>query len=59
MMQRWLDCDRDVYKFWDTIEWDSTWLKHDTPAEARQRDIEREYNKHPFKEFISKESILL
>jgi len=59
MMQRWLDCDRDVYKFWDTIEWDSTWLKHDTPEEARQRDIEREYNKHPFKEFISKESILL
>jgi hypothetical protein len=59
MMKKWDECGRDVFKFWDTIPWDSEWLKHDTPEEARQRDIEREYNKHPFKEFIKKESILL
>jgi len=57
MMKKWEECGRDVFKFWDTIEWDGMWLKHDTPEEKRIKDIEREYNKHPFKEFISKESI--
>ena len=59
MMKKWDECGRDVFKFWDTIPWDSEWLKHDTPEESRQRDIEREYNKHPFKEFIKKDSKLL
>ena len=27
MMQRWEDCGRDVFKFWDSIEWDSSWLR--------------------------------
>ena len=57
MMAKWEECDRDVFKFWDSIEWDSSWLKHDTPEEKRIKDIEREYNRHPFKEFIKKESI--
>ena len=57
MMKQFEDCDRDVFKFWDSIEWDSSWLKHDTPEEARVKDIEREYNRHPFKNFIVKESI--
>ena len=44
MMQRWLDCGRDVYKFWDSIEWDSTWLRHDTDEEKYAKDVTREYN---------------
>tara|TARA_R110002153_G_scaffold77169_3_gene198340 strand:+ start:948 stop:1217 length:270 start_codon:yes stop_codon:yes gene_type:complete len=54
MMQRWLDCGRDVYKFWDSIEWDSTWLRHDTEEEKYAKDVTREYNGHPFKKFIPK-----
>ena len=57
MMKQFIACDRDVFKFWDSIEWDSSWLKHDTPEEAKARVVEREYNRHPFKNFIVKESI--
>jgi len=54
MMQRWLDCDRDVFKFWDSIPWDSEWLRHDTDEEKYAKDVTREYNRHPFKEYIEK-----
>ena len=54
MMKRWEDCDRDVFKFWDSIEWDSTWLRHDTEEEKYAKDVTREFNRHPFKKFISK-----
>ena len=59
MMQRWLDCGRDVYKFWDSIEWDSTWLRHDTDEEKYAKDVTREYNGHPFKKFIPKPKELI
>ena len=54
MMQRWEDCGRDVFKFWDSIEWDSTWLRHDTEEEKYAKDVTREYNRHPFRKFIPK-----
>ena len=54
MMKRWEDCGRDVFKFWDSIEWDSTWLRHDTEEEKYAKDVTREFNRHPFKKFISK-----
>jgi hypothetical protein len=54
MMKRWEECDRDVFKFWDSIEWDSTWLRHDTDEEKYAKDVTREFNRHPFKKFISK-----
>ncbi len=43
MMKRWEDCDRDVFKFWDSIEWDSSWLRHDTEEEKKQKEIARSY----------------
>ena len=49
MMKRWEDCGRDVHKFWNTIEWDSTWLRHDTEEEKYAKDVTREFNRHPFK----------
>lgn len=54
MMKRWDDCGRDVFKFWDTIEWDSSWLRHDTPEEKYAKEVSREFNRHPFRKFISK-----
>tara|TARA_B110000046_G_scaffold180781_1_gene211909 strand:- start:339 stop:617 length:279 start_codon:yes stop_codon:yes gene_type:complete len=54
MMKRWEDCGRDVYKFWDTIEWDSTWLKHDTPEETHFKAVKREFESHPLKKWIRK-----
>jgi hypothetical protein len=59
MMKRWEDCGRDVYKFWDTIEWDSTWLKHDTDEERYAKDVTREYNRHPLKNWIKKPKELI
>ena len=49
MMKRWEDCGRDVHKFWNTIEWDSEWLKHDTPEEKLRKDVKREFERHPLK----------
>jgi hypothetical protein len=54
MMKRWEDCGRDVFKFWNSIEWDSSWLKHDTPEERYAKEVTREFNRHPFKDFIKK-----
>lgn len=54
MMKRWEECDRDVFKFWDSIEWDSSWLRHDTEEEKYAKDVTREFNRHPFRKFISK-----
>ena len=39
MMKRWEDCGRDVFKFWDSIEWDSSWLRHDTEEEKKLKEI--------------------
>lgn len=52
MMKRWNDCGRDVFKFWDTIEWDSTWLRHDTEEEKKLKEIAREFNSHPFNKWM-------
>jgi len=54
MMKRFEDCGRDVYKFWNTIEWDSSWLKQDTPEEKRIKDVKREFERHPLKNWIKK-----
>ena len=54
MMKRFEDCGRDVHKFWDYIEWDSTWLRHDTEEEKYAKDVTREFNRHPFRKFIPK-----
>ena len=59
MMKRREDCGRDVYKLWDTIEWDSTWLKHDTDEERYAKDVTREYNRHPLKNWIKKPKELI
>ena len=59
MMKKFNDCGRDVFKFWDSIEWDSTWLRHDTEEEKLEKEKERQWNSHPFKDFIDKDSILL
>ena len=52
MMKRFNDCGRDVYKFWDSIEWDSTWLRHDTEEEKKLKEIAREFNSHPFNKWM-------
>ena len=52
MMKSRNDCGRDVFKFWDTIEWDSTWLRHDTEEEKKLKEIAREFNSHPFNKWM-------
>ena len=52
MMKRWEDCGRDVCKFWDSIEWDSSWLRHDTEEEKKLKEIAREFNSHPFNKWM-------
>lgn len=59
MMKRFDDCGRDVFRFWDSIEWDSSWLKHDTEEEKLEKEIERQWNSHPFKAFIDRDSIIV
>jgi len=54
MMKRWEECGRDVHKFWNSIPWDSEWLRHDTDEEKYAKDVSREYNRHPFREYIEK-----
>lgn len=54
MMKQFENCDRDVFKFWDSIIWDSDWLRHDTPEEKRIKDIKREFEAHPLKNWITK-----
>ena len=54
MMKQFEDCGRDVHKFWDSIEWDSSWLKHDTPEEKRIKEVKREFERHPLKNWIKK-----
>jgi hypothetical protein len=59
MMKRFEDCGRDVYTFWNTIEWDSEWLKHDTPEEKLRKDVKREFERHPLKNWIKKPKELI
>jgi len=59
MMKRFEDCGRDVHKFWNTIEWDSEWLKHDTPEEKLRKDVKREFEAHPLKNWIKKPKELI
>ena len=59
MMKRFEDCGRDVYKFWNTIEWDSEWLKHDTPEEKLRKDVKREFEAHPLKNWIKQPKELI
>jgi len=59
MMKKFDDCGRDVFRFWNSIEWDSSWLRHDTEEEKIEKEKERQWNSHPFKDFIDKDSILL
>ena len=59
MMKRFEECDRDIHKFWNTIEWDSEWLKHDTPEEKLRKDVKREFEAHPLKNWIKKPKELI
>ena len=59
MMKRFEECDRDIHKFWNTIEWDSEWLKHDTPEEKLRKDVKREFERHPLKNWIKKPKELI
>ena len=54
MMKRFDDCGRDVFRFWDSIEWDSSWLKHDTDEEKYAKEVTRQFNSHPFNKWINK-----
>tara|TARA_B110000459_G_scaffold78606_1_gene88471 strand:- start:3701 stop:3961 length:261 start_codon:yes stop_codon:yes gene_type:complete len=54
MMEKWEASGRDLYKYLDSIPWDSEWLRHDTDEEKYAKDVSREYNRHPFKKFIPK-----
>ena len=45
--------------FLDSIQWDSVWLKHDTPEEKRFKEITRQFNSHPFKKWIAKPKELI
>ena len=51
--------NRDWKRFLNSIEWDGEWLKHDTEEEKLERQQQIEWNSHPFKDFIDKDSILL
>ena len=54
MMKRFEECGRDIHKFWNTIEWDSDWLRHDTPEEKYVKEVKREFERHPLKNWIKK-----
>ena len=43
---------RNWKAYLNSIEWDGTWLRHDSEDEKEQKRIEREMNSHPFKKFI-------
>jgi len=45
--------------FLDSIQWDSSWLKHDTPEEKRFKEITRQFYSHPFKKWIVKPKELI
>ena len=59
MMKRFEECDRDIHKFWNTIEWDSDWLRHDTPEEKHVKEVKREFESHPLKNWIKKPKELI
>ena len=44
--------NRNWKEYLNSIEWDGTWLRHDTEEEKEIKRIEREINNHPFKQFI-------
>lgn len=50
--------NRDWKRYLQSIEWD-TWCRHETEEEKLEREKERQWNSHPFKDFIDKDSILL
>jgi len=54
MMEKWEASGRDLHKYWNSIPWDSEWLRHDTDEERYAKDATREYNRHPFREYIEK-----
>ena len=54
MMKQFEDCGRDVHKFCSTIKLDSEWLRHDTPEEKHLKDVKREFEAHPLKNWIEK-----
>ena len=44
--------NRNWKNYLNSIEWDGSWLRHDTPDEKEQKRIDREINTHPFKKFF-------
>ena len=49
--------NRNWKEFLKSIEWDGEWLKHDTPEEKLIKIKESQFNSHPFKNWIDKESL--
>ena len=45
--------------FLDSIQWDSAWLKHDTPEEKHVKEVKREFESHPLKNWIKKPKELI
>ena len=54
MMEKWEASGRDLHTYWNSIEWDSSWLRHDTEEEKNAKEVPREFNRHPFRKFIPK-----
>ncbi len=54
MMEKWEASGRDLHTYWNSIEWDSEWLRHDTDEEKHAKNVTREFNRHPFKKYIKK-----
>ena len=59
MMEKWEACGRDLHTYWNSIEWDSEWLKHDTPEEKLRKDVKRDFERHPLKNWIRKPKELI
>ena len=54
MMKKWEASGRDLHTYWNSIEWDSERLRHDTDEEKHAKNVTREFNRLPFKEYIEK-----
>ena len=59
MMEKWEAAGRDLHTYWNSIEWDSEWLKHDTPEEKLRKDVKRDFERHPLKNWIRKPNELI
>lgn len=50
--------NRNWKNYLNSIEWDGEWLRHDTEEEKKLKQIEKNFNSHPFKKWIEKKSLV-